>query len=59
MLQIPGAPALSAFRIAKLVARLSVLEPAVKSLDARYIHFVDSGRALDADERAVLEKLLT
>jgi len=59
MLQLPGARALSAFRIAKLIGRLSVLEPAVRSLDARFIHFVDTDRPLDFAERQILQQLLT
>src|SRR5581483_73420 len=59
MLQLPGARALSSFRIAKLLARLSRLEPVVSSLEARFIHFVDSGRPLDAAELGILQQLLT
>jgi phosphoribosylformylglycinamidine synthase len=59
MLQLPGAPALSAFRIAKLLARLATLEPAVRSLDARFIHFVDTARPLESAERQILQRLLT
>src|SRR5690349_16882406 len=59
MLQLPGAPALSAFRIAKLLARLSTLEPAVQSLQARFIHFVDTARALEPAELRILQQLLT
>ncbi len=59
MLQLPGARALSAFRIAKLLARLSTLEPAVRSLDARFIHFVDTDRPLEFAERQILQQLLT
>jgi phosphoribosylformylglycinamidine synthase len=59
MLQLPGARALSDFRIAKLVARLSTLEPAVAGLDARFIHFVDTERPLEGSEQQLLQKLLT
>ncbi len=59
MLQLPGARALSAFRIAKLLARLATLEPAVRSLEARFIHFVDTARPLEAAERQILQRLLT
>jgi len=59
MLQLPGAPALSAFRIAKLLERLATLEPAVKNLDARFVHFADCERPLSAQEREILQKLLT
>src|ERR1700716_4110226 len=59
MLQVPGAPALSAFRVAKLLARLATLEPAVRSLEARFIHFVDTARPLEFAEREILQRLLT
>jgi phosphoribosylformylglycinamidine synthase len=59
MLQLPGAPALSAFRIAKLLARLSGLEPAVSALESRFIHFVDTSRALQPEELSILQQLLT
>jgi len=59
MLQLPGAPALSAFRIAKLVDRLTGLEPAVTGLDTRFIHFADLDRALQDAEQTLLERLLT
>ena len=59
MLQVPGAPALSAFRIAKLLARLAALAPDVTALDTRFVHFVDLERPLAAAERAILDRLLT
>src|SRR5882762_6321619 len=59
MLQLPGARALSAFRIAKLLTRLATLEPAVRSLDARFIHFVDTARPLEPAEQQILQRLLT
>ena len=59
MLQIPGAPALSSFRIAKLLDRLRALEPSVSGLDARFMHFVDVAQPLTAGERTVLGQLLT
>ena len=59
MLQVPGAPALSAFRIAKLLARLAALAPDVTALDTRFVHFVDLERPLTAAQRAILDRLLT
>ncbi len=59
MLLIPGPPALSEFRIAKLLERLTVIEAAVKSLTAHFVHFADLERELTATERAVLAQLLT
>jgi phosphoribosylformylglycinamidine synthase len=59
MLQLPGARALSAFRIAKLVAKLTRLDPAVRALEARFVHFVDTARPLELAERQILQRLLT
>ena len=59
MLQIPGPPALSAFRIAKLLGRLGALEPAVTGLAARFMHFVELAQPLSGPEREVLAQLLT
>ncbi|HKT74158.1 MAG TPA: phosphoribosylformylglycinamidine synthase [Steroidobacteraceae bacterium] len=58
MLQLPGASALSTFRIAKLLDRLTALEPAVRGLSARFVHFVDLERPLDGAERGLLGQLL-
>ncbi len=59
MLEIPGAPALSTFRIAKLVERLRATEPGVEGLSARFVHFVDLERPLTRGELETLERLLT
>jgi phosphoribosylformylglycinamidine synthase len=59
MLEIPGSPALSAFRINKLLKRLALLEPAVTHLDSAFVHFVDIERRLSTEEAQVLARLLT
>ena len=59
MLEIPGSPALSAFRINKLLQRLSRLDPAVTGLSSAFVHFVDIARSLRTDEAEVLGRLLT
>src|SRR5437763_653239 len=59
MLMISGAPALSAFRIAKLLTRLRELEPRVTGLESRFVHFADLERSLAVTEQEVLERLLT
>ncbi|MBV8495379.1 MAG: phosphoribosylformylglycinamidine synthase, partial [Gammaproteobacteria bacterium] len=59
MLQIPGSPALSAFRLAKLLDRLKGLDGAVTGLAASFMHFADLERPLSARERGVLARLLT
>jgi len=58
MLELPGAPALSAFRIAKLLAALQSREPGVTGLYSRFIHFVDVERPLTDAEHRILGQLL-
>ena len=59
MIELPGALAVSDFRIAKLRPALEKLSPGLGALTARFVHFVDLERDLDAGERALLERLLT
>ncbi|MFM7708713.1 MAG: phosphoribosylformylglycinamidine synthase, partial [Gammaproteobacteria bacterium] len=59
MLAIRGSAALSPFRIAKLLARLREVEPAIAGVEATFVHLVDLERTLTADERSRLEALLT
>src|SRR5262245_27861918 len=59
MLELPGASAVSDFRIAKLRPALEALQSGLGLISARFIHFVDLERDLDARERALLERLLT
>src|SRR6187455_73713 len=59
MIELPGALAVSDFRIAKLRPALEKLHPGLGGVTARFVHFVDLERNLDADERALLERLLT
>jgi phosphoribosylformylglycinamidine synthase len=58
MLVLPGAPALSRFRLDKLLRQLTTLDPRVSGLAARFQHFVDLERPLAADESRVLAGLL-
>ena len=58
MLQFRGAPALSNFRIERLLAALQRIEPRVSRVSVEFIHFVDTVRELGAQERRVLERLL-
>ncbi|MDR5866676.1 phosphoribosylformylglycinamidine synthase [Halomonas koreensis] len=58
MLELRGAPALSAFRHAKLLDALHAVAPQVEALDADYVHFVDHAEALTDEERRLLERLL-
>ncbi|PRY71746.1 phosphoribosylformylglycinamidine synthase [Halomonas ventosae] len=58
MLELRGAPALSAFRHAKLLDALRASVPEVESLHADHVHFVDYDGDLGDDERRLLEQLL-
>ena len=58
MLELRGAPALSDFRHAKLMAALRTQVPEVASLTADYVHFIDHDGDLSAEETATLERLL-
>jgi phosphoribosylformylglycinamidine synthase len=58
MLVLPGAPALSRFRLDKLVRALQQLDPRVTGLTARFQHFVDVERPLTPAESGVLANLL-
>ncbi|HUQ08695.1 MAG TPA: phosphoribosylformylglycinamidine synthase [Steroidobacteraceae bacterium] len=59
MIELPGALAVSDFRIAKLRPALEALRPGLGAISARFVHFVDVSRALDANEQQLLERLLT
>ncbi len=59
MIELPGAPAVSDFRIAKLRPALEAVLPRLGAISARFVHFIDLERDLDARERALLERLLT
>ena len=59
MLILPGAAAFSPFRIERLLAALRTSADAdIRSIGARYLHFVDLERPLEARERSVLDRLL-
>ena len=59
MLTLTGAPALSDFRISKLLAAVRARNPSIESLTSHFVHFVQTRRELLAEERRVLEALLT
>ena len=59
MFCLPGAPALSQFRLERLLQALQGVDPRVRALGSRLVHFVDAARALDEAEQELLGKLLT
>ena len=58
MLQLRGAPALSAFRRQRLLSELQAAVPAVTGLYAEFMHFADVGELLSDSEQQVLETIL-
>lgn len=59
MLCLRGSPALSAFRLAKLLANLRQQMPSVTQVYAEYRHLIDTVEPLTDSEEAILKRLLT
>ena len=59
MLILRGAPALSEFRIAKLLEQCAERTVPVTTIYAEYMHFAQNSAALSSDEQSTLDKLLT
>ena len=58
MLKIFGPSSLSNFRINKLLAELQAVQPAIKAVSARFIHFVDIENDLNDSQAGILTQLL-
>lgn len=54
-----GSPALSQFRVEKLLNQIKQQISAVQAVHTEYVHFADIDGELAADQQAVLNKLLT
>ena len=59
MLILRGSPALSSFRLAKLLQDLNAAGVPAVALTAEFVHVVDVARELTSTERSVLDQLLT
>jgi phosphoribosylformylglycinamidine synthase len=59
MLKLRGGNALSSFRLEKLMQELRSIAPGISHVYAEYWHFAATRRMLEAQEQAVLEKILT
>jgi len=59
MLILPGSNALSSFRSQRLLNQLQAVLPAITSVQARFIHFVDAASALSEDDLNRMNGLLT
>ncbi|MEO7557723.1 MAG: phosphoribosylformylglycinamidine synthase [Gammaproteobacteria bacterium] len=58
MFSLPGAQALSPFRLAKLTATLRTASPTLAAVRAEFIHFIAADSELTAHEHSLLGKLL-
>ncbi|MFT3904854.1 MAG: phosphoribosylformylglycinamidine synthase [Steroidobacteraceae bacterium] len=58
LLILNGAPALSEFRRQRLLQQLRARVPALQGIEAHYVHFVSTTRALDAAQQSRLQQLL-
>jgi len=58
MLKLSGAPALSAFRREKLLAKIQSIQPSATSVYAEFVHFTELNGQLSADEQNILERIL-
>ena len=59
MLILRGSPALSPFRLQKLLVSLQDAVPEVTCLHAEFVHFADLEQKFDAEEELVLRRLLS
>jgi phosphoribosylformylglycinamidine synthase len=59
MLILRGSPALSLFRLQRLLSDLTAVGLPVRAVSAEFVHVVETEKELNATQRAVLEQLLT
>ncbi len=59
MLRLIGNPALSEFRLQKLLAEIRRRVPAVTAIGTRFVHFVDVEQTLTKEELGILERLVS
>ena len=59
ILKIPGAHALSPFRLEKLKTSLALIDPAITGVSANYVYFIECERDLTAEEIRALEQVLS
>ena len=59
MLTLHGAPALSEFRLARLLAELQKIDPKITRVAAQFVHFAELKEALTEGQEHILQALLT
>ncbi|MCK5889313.1 MAG: phosphoribosylformylglycinamidine synthase [Methylococcales bacterium] len=59
MLKILGTPALSDYRLNKLLIQVQAINPKIEQLSTRFVHFVDVEQTLDGQQIQLLNRLLS
>ena len=54
-----GGNALTAFRVRQLLGQVQKIAPGIRAIGARFVHWVSSAHALDADSTSKFRQLLT
>ncbi|MCZ6560046.1 MAG: phosphoribosylformylglycinamidine synthase, partial [Gammaproteobacteria bacterium] len=57
IIQLPGATALSRFRLQRLLIQLQEQVPGVQGVSARFLHFAELSKPLNETQQEVLEKI--
>ncbi len=59
MLKIFGTPALSEFRVRKLLSQLQSIVPGIQGLSTQYVHFIHAADELTPQDHKILTRLLS
>jgi len=59
MFTLPGSSALSASKSQKLLDQLQQISPDIQAIAGQYIHFIEMDEELSAEQRKVLERILS
>jgi len=59
MLKILGTSALSEHRLNQLLSQLKQTDTSISAVSARFVHFIETDKALTTEETAMLERLLS
>ena len=59
MLKILGTSALSGYRLKQLLTQLHAIDSSITAVSSQFVHFIDTDKALNEQETAMLERLLS
>ena len=59
MLKILGTSALSGYRLKQLLTQIQATDSSITAVSAQFVHFIDADKALNEQETAMLERLLS